>query len=318
MLHRLFFAFFAVVMLVASCASIPQAELSRFSTLYSETKVAGDAILDEVSAAAKPEDGQQASSNDCAIDPRTGFRPCFRVELALAGTQSRPHELPDIRVRRLALEVIATYTRILVDMAGGRSGKVIEARIADLGELSQAVTALAPGVGKVTGQIGFATIGSILSKLENARTSGIAAASLLEAEPDIRALIRLMINDTPALYRLYVGQYSGNLGRMKIAKRRAELKGDGAEAARLAVVIRNLQDPNGSANRARAFEAALTKYVQLLDQNDKALGALSRAISDPSLGPIDRATDFVKRATQMRMLLEGLQADLRTLRDAAR
>lgn len=252
------------------------------------------------------------------MNPATGFRPCFSVAQALGDSRGGPAEPVDIRVRRLALEVIAAYNQMLVDVAEGRSAKVVNSRIDALSEFAAALTGLAPGVTSTVAAIPFDAVKSIVTRLENARASNAAARSVVEAAPDVRRLLRFMINDTPALYRLYVEQYEGQLGQALIDLKRARLRGNTAEADRLQQVVNNLRDPSGSANKARAFEQALTTYVKVLDQTDKAIVELVEAITLSDSSPVERATGFVKRATETRLLIEELEADIRNLRSAGR
>lgn len=316
MVIRRLLAFLATFTLV-SCAVLPVAELTTYSEAYASAKTAGDLILDEVAAVFPQSDDPKAGPR-CDVNPATGFRPCFSVAQALGDGRGGPAEPVDIRVRRLALEVIAAYNQMLVDVAEGRSAKVVNSRIDALSEFAAALTGLAPGVTSTVAAIPFDAVKSIVTRLENARATNAAARSVVEAAPDVRRLLRFMINDTPALYRLYVVQYEGQLGQALIDLKRAQLRGNTAEADRLQQVVNNLRDPSGSANKARAFEQALTTYVKVLDQTDKAIVELVEAITLSDLSPVERATGFVKRATETRLLIEELEADIRNLRSAGR
>jgi hypothetical protein len=299
----------------ASCAVLPEAELVAYSDSFASAKTAGDLILDEVSNVIPKEQANQAGPN-CDVNPATGYRPCFKVSLALGADGSGAQESPDIRVRRLALAMIATYNQMLVDIAEGRSAKVINGRIDKVSALATSVVGLVPGSASLVAGLPVEAIKGIVTKFETIRSSAAGARSVVEAETDIRRLLQFMINDTPALYGLYITQYEGQLTVAKSALRRAQISNNASEIARLSQLVNNLQSRSASANKARAFEQALTTYVKVLDQTDKAIVELVQAITLSELNPVDRATVFVRRATETRILVEQLESDLRKLRFA--
>ena len=310
-------AFFACsfVFFVSACSVLPQAELTAFSDSVVATRQAGDLILDEVSAAI-PFDGVE---RDTSCEPNAqGYRPCFRVDFALGDTTTRAGEHPDIQVRRLALAVLVTYTEMLVDISAGRPAKVIEQRGAELGALTTAVSTLVAGSGVSLASLPIAGVTEIATRLVELSSQAAGARSVLEAEEDIRTLVRLLINDTPPMYRIYVLQFEGNVKDVVNELLIARIDGKTEEAERLQRKLDALRSPTGNAAKALLFEESLIKYVKLLDQTDKSVVALRSAITLEDLNPLVRSTEFVKRATESRILLEGVIADLRELRDQDR
>jgi len=302
---------------VAGCVVLPAQELTTFSDSLNGAKTAGDLILDEVAHAFPDSERSDKQLKSCAAN-KYGYRPCFRVDLALGSDSARASEPVDIKVRRLALEVIAAYAQMLADVAEGRSVKIVTARIDQLAELTTAVIGLVPQATYLAGDLPIAAIKGIVTKLETARSQSVAARSIVVVEKDIRSLIQLMINDTPALYALYVAQFRGSVKDTAVALARARVDGNADEVKRLAQKLENLRNPQGTANKPKVFEDALTKYVKLLDRTNKSIKALVEAITLSNLSPIERGTEFIRRATETRILIESLEKDLKLLRDAGR
>ncbi|MDW3183380.1 hypothetical protein [Roseobacter sp.] len=306
---------FIAVFFLSACAVLPKNELVAYADSVANTKAAGDLILDEVSAVLVTDSDPKATS--CARNAQ-GYRPCFRVEFALGEEGVRVNEHPDIQVRRLALAVLETYSEILLDVSAGRPASVIAQRGKELGALNTAVTALFAGTGVVLAELPIAGVTNIAERLVTAATQNAASRSVLKLEPDIRSLIGLMIDDTPALYAVYVSQFVGSVRQTSIALNRARLDGKTEEQARLQRKLDALRSPQGNAAKAILFENALTDYVKLLDRSDKTLVSLREAVTLETVNSVERSTEFVRRATETRILLESVLTDLKDLRDKDR
>lgn len=306
---------FIAVFFLSACAVLPKNELVAYADSVANTKAAGDLILDEVSAVLVTDSEPKARS--CARNAQ-GYRPCFRVEFALGEEGVRVNEHPDIQVRRLALAVLETYSEILLDVSAGRPASVIAQRGKELGALNTAVTALFAGTGVVLAELPIAGVTNIAERLVTAATQNAASRSVLKLEPDIRSLIGLMIDDTPALYAVYVSQFVGSVRQTSIALNRARLDGKTEQQARLQRKLDALRSPQGNAAKAILFENALTDYVKLLDRSDKTLVSLREAITLETVNSVERSTEFVRRATETRILLESVLTDLKDLRDKDR
>lgn len=307
--------FWAILLSMTACTSLPQAELTAYSDSVIATKQAGDLILDEVSAAIP----QEGVVRDTSCEPNAqDYRPCFRVDFALGDTTTRAGEHPDIQVRRLALAVLVTYTEILVDISAGRPAEVVAQRGAELDQLSKAVSVVLAASGVPLASLPILGVTEVAKKIVSLSSTTAATTSILQAEEDIRALIQLLINDTPALYRIYVLQFEGNVLEVATAMKRAQFDGKTEEEARLKRKLDALRSPAGNAAKAKLFESAITDYVKLLDRTDKTLVALSDAITLDDLGPIERSTEFVRRATESKILLDDIIKDMRAIRDKDR
>lgn len=298
--------------MLSACARLPEAGLAAFSDAHVRAEEAGNLLLDEVAPLVAAAEG---ADEPCAIDPAQGFRPCFSVALALAGPDERPADPPTIRLRRTALGLVGTYGRLLSETAEGRSAAVLEARVAEFGRLAARAAALVPGLQGGAAAIGLATgpFAALAGRAEAMRAAGAAAASVLEAEADVAALIRLLRDDAPALYEVYVAQFVGERGDIRIALTEAKIDENAAEVARLEAVLAALSDPSAAANRARRFEAALTAYVRLLDRSERALAGLAAAARAPSEDPGAAALAIVEQATEARLFADALLGEIRAL-----
>ncbi|MEM8837568.1 MAG: hypothetical protein AAGE89_05710 [Pseudomonadota bacterium] len=304
-----------LLFIMSACATLPREELAIYADSVSNTKTAGDLILDEVSAVISTSGATRQPS--CERNSQ-GYRPCFRVEFALGDLNARVDEHPDIQIRRLSLVVLRTYSQILLDISEGRPAAVIEQRGQELSELTSLLTTLLSGTG-----VGFASLPisgavEIAKRLAEAAIETGARRSVLILEPDIRSLISLMIDDTPALYKIYVSQFIGSVRQTSIALNRARINGNVAEQERLQRKLDNLRSPGGNAAKANLFEEALTDYVKLLDNTDKALVSLRKSITNEDAGLFRQSAEFIRRATETRLLLESITRDLRDLREEDR
>lgn len=307
----------ASALLVGACAQTPVAELDAYSQAYAQARIAGDLLLDEVSAI---EDVQKATdtepSETCEIDANTGYRNCFTVALALGSEATRRNEVIDIKVRRLALAQIAAYNQLLGDLAQGRSASALNDRIDSLQSLTGSVVGFAGSVstlGGLTAASKFVDLARpLIAKIETMRANNAAARSILAAEQDIRNLVRLLIDDTPTMYDLFVQDYRE---KVQLAKIELSLAKTAEDRERFTSLVANLTDPQSSENAARAFEKALVAYVKLLDSSDKALFALAKAIREPMEDPIAAASLFASQATEMRMLSDEFLSRIRVLRN---
>ncbi len=311
---------------LTSCARLPVAELTAYSDNVTAANRAGNQILDLVVPALV---GQAPARQESCARNSVGVRPCFTVELALGGPTAQSNEPMEIQIRRLALEVLETYTEILVDISEGRSVEVVRQRGEQLSEInSRFQTALA-------GFASSATIGPLIAASTDtvaiiANASGQAAGvrSVVEAEPDVRAMIELLIADTPTLYEAYRNQFIANRGDLvlEITELRilaSELEGEELAAneqqrRQLQAQLNAARSGSGNADQIREFEEALTYYVRILDATDGTLIVLREAITLETLSPIDRASEFSRRSAETRVWLDQLEDSLSNLRAAVR
>ncbi|MEO1140768.1 MAG: hypothetical protein AAFW66_00240 [Pseudomonadota bacterium] len=303
-------------MFLSNCATIPTQDLQLYTAAFEKTRIAGDLMFDEIvnSGALR---SQSRKADPCAVNPGTGYRPCFSPELALSDEAHRASEPIDIRIRRAALRTISTYNIMLSELASGNSANTLSTRIDQLSKIVVSASALVPSTSLAVGPA-FGAFNALATRLENARASNAAARSLIAAEGDIRNLILFLIEDTKALYALYVIPVKGNRGKLKIALRRAEIRNNTAEAARLRQQIAQLSNPKSGTNKAAQFENLLVTYVRLLNETNNALEQLVARVQAGEGSRLTSTQDFIRKATEIRLLSDQFLTEVRILRDAAR
>jgi hypothetical protein len=291
---------------------VPAEALTQYAASYETARQAGDLLLDEIGPLLQP---PADAAQTCAVDPRRGYRPCFTVDLALDSEGAgRADEPPDIRLRRAALTIVADYNALLVALAQGDSAAALDARIGGVIALAQRAAELAPTTAALPLGLAAEPFRRLAVSLEAARAQDAAARAILEAEPDIRAMIRALRDDAPALYAVYVAQFEGEVGDLKIAQTRAELVGDAETAAALQARIDALTDTGAAANRARRMEAALTDYVRFLNHSDAALAELTARLRAPATDPFAGADALIATAVEGRLLAQNFLSDVQALR----
>lgn len=303
---KIFFTrLFAICALsVAGCAELPAQDLDAYAGAFREARLAGDLLLDEV-APLFPSDDAAA---DCAFDSGLGYRPCFDSALALGPEAARRGEPIDIRVRRAALALIGGYNELLVDLGRGRSAEDLDSRLVAVESAAGAVLAFAPGGAGVLAGVPLAGFRSLVTRVETIRAGNAAASSVTEAEEDIRALIRFMIEDASALYALYIAPIDQEIGVLKI------MAADARDDRDVDAATRIVAERAALADRAIGFEATLIAYVRLLDHADRSLGDLVAAIEAPRAGTTAATADFARQATEARLMAEQFLLNVRAIR----
>lgn len=311
---------------LTSCARLPVAELTAYSESVTAANTAGNQILDLVVPALL---GQTPESQEPCARNSAGVRPCFTVDLALGGTNSQSNEPREIQIRRLALEVLETYSTILVDISEGRSVEVVRQRGEQLSEINARFqTALAGSVSSAAIGPLIAASTDVVATVVDATSQAVGVRSVVEAEPDVRSMIQLLIADTPTLYEAYRNQFIANRGDLvlEIAELRIlaqELEGEELAAneqqrRQLQAQLNAARSGSGNVVQIREFEEALTNYVRILNATDVTLVALREAITLEAQNPIDRASEFSRRAAETRVWLDQLEENLSNLRAATR
>lgn len=307
------FILIIVGVILSSCMRVPSEELSLYSSAFDKARIAGDAVLDEVVSSGAFGVGPSAG-DPCAVDPSLGYRPCFDPDMALGEEALRKSEPIDIRVRRTALRSIMTYNILLSELVEGRSVSEVGVRIDKFKRLLDISANLVPNTVGLAVVPAVASFKALALKLEATRANTAAVQSLQSAAPDIRNLIRFMIADTSALYKIYVVRAKGNLGDLKIALKRAELTGQSAEAARLRTQISSLGSTKTGTAKARDFEKVLISYVRLLNKTESAMDFLLKSVGNSGGTTLDSAEDFIRITTEIRILSDRFLNEVRALK----
>jgi len=284
-------SFFFMMFFVAGCLQVPVDEVRGYRDAFAQARAAGDLVLDEVALLAVGDSTSESGAN-CAIDRERGYRPCFDLSFALGPKKARQSEPPLIAVRRLSLSQIDSYNALLTAMAEGRSSEALISRVDGVLDAANAAASLAGHFGRTqfiggvkAADLAVEAFKPLIAKLESARASNAAANSVLAARSDIETIISLLISETPAYYELFLSEHKRRLRHLQLDRGDAQDEGETERIeeidARLAVA-RDADHPN---NPARAFEKALTGYVQSLDASKMALRTLEDIIRAPVNGP---------------------------------
>lgn len=311
MFSRLAGAVIAVCVFTVACVQVPNEELQAYTETAAEARMAGDLLLDEVAPLVEADGAAPAES--CEVDAQLGFRTCFAPAIALGPEAARRDEAPEIRLRRLALAMIADYNQMLVDLAAGVPTERRRATFDSLSKSAAGIAALAPGgQGAAFAITGFgAPIGDVLERVGRIADSNLAARSVLEARPDLQKLIGVLINDSEILYGYYLEPFEGDIERLLPLRRKAQLTNDDAALAAVEAELSEIAEP------MRAFETVLTAYVLMLQGQSESLEALATAIIAPTASPEVALATLVRQATEARAIGAGFLSEIRALRAAS-
>lgn len=246
------------LLMLAGCATVGPADIHPYTDAFQDARKAGDLILDQasemwlVTAAAE---GKQAAA--CAKD-KLGVHPCFDLVAAASGVSA--NDPPDIRMRRLALEVVSNYSSALLDIAEGRWTSANQLHLADLAASAQGFMQLAAiPAGAVSGFLtpaalqGLDALATASGKIRDAR---IVRQAIIDGAPTVRAILIVLTKDTPDLYKIYRAGKLLQVNDGKIEK-----------AAAVADI--------------NAYYDKLEKYVGVLQATDAALDTLIDLASNP-------------------------------------
>ena len=89
-------------------------------------------------------------------------------------------------------------------------------------------------------------------------------------------------------------------------------------AARLRQQIAQLSNPKSGTNKAAQFENLLVTYVRLLNETNNALEQLVARVQAGEGSRLTSTQDFIRKATEIRLLSDQFLTEVRILRDAAR
>ncbi|MFT5708048.1 MAG: hypothetical protein ACI9ES_002350 [Oceanospirillaceae bacterium] len=299
-----------IFLLCSACSTINPVELANYNDIYTKTQESGDLILDQVASVMLSDDGTISDVQRCEVDPKTGFRPCFYTGLAKTGKASRVDEPVDIKVRRLSLGIIGHYNALLLAQVEGKSAQEINQRLEQFVAVYGSWSGLTSAANLFSG-LPMTGIKKVINELEGVRADYVSAQSLVAANADIHAMIDFIIQDTPVLYKIYIAQFNGKLGKTKIALKRAQLKKQTGLVKQLQQKLKNLQNPNDSANKAQHFELALIAYIKMLDLTDKTLTELVSMNASESKNPLQRMTFVIERSLELRVLADQLASQLK-------
>jgi hypothetical protein len=279
--------------LLTACAETPREQLRTYVTAFDAARDGSRVIygaLDDAVAEAKALQ-EPAAARDCTTGAPAPS--CFDPADVLP-KPDRPRE-PSIEARVVTFEAVALYNEALIALASGATGDALGARLTSLAGALDKAAGLAgfTGVGALTPLLAAPVINAftaLATRVETIRANAEARTALLKDEALTQDAIQALIDDTPAVYSLYLSA-QGNVA--------TAVPGAPLSAASVAAF-----------QKIPAFHKALGQYVVLLNATDESHEALIAELRRPQ-SPEARLNTALDQALEIR-------SAGRALRDAVR
>jgi hypothetical protein len=283
--RALLIAFLSVLL---AGAGVPLQELRLYADAFQDTRAAGHILLDKIQPiiAATPvqvpaaDQAQSPQSNDCSID-RHGAPSCFAPYLPLP--EDRAADPPSIVMRRVALDLIAAYNSILIDIASGRDPREIRPRFEEVAQFAGTILTL---TGAGSGMVALlppvsAGLQRLSERYRGARNAALTRQEILDNREVVKALLGQLQQDVPKLYEIY---------RLKRLDDRRE-----------ALSANNEPQAQAVSQDLRRFHASLAAYFILLAKTADALDLLAAAAADkPAAASAPNPADLLRNAMMLR------------------
>jgi hypothetical protein len=281
--------------------SVPIEELRLYADAFHETRAAGHILLDKIAViiATVPltTATEQPEGTDCSVD-RHGAPRCFDPRLAMA--EDRSWDPPSIAARRAALELIAAYNGMLIDLANGRDPRELQSRLGEVAQLAGTVLALAGAPAGLPALVPAAATGltRLVERLGAARTAAVNRQEILDNRDTIKALLAQLKEDAPKLYEIY---------RVKRLDDRRE-----------ALDNKNVELAEAASSDLRQFHASLAAYFVLIGRTSEALDTLAMAAADTATENPHGGSGFVRGALDLRRDAKTFWDSIRKVGDRRR
>ncbi|MDA4846245.1 hypothetical protein [Hoeflea poritis] len=194
----------AVLLVLASCTSLPSAQLSTYLSVSKEAEEAGKAIYGALNKAVEFNKKRASGTQTVQCAANTSNPSCFNPVDFLP---TPPVTDPDILARILALETIAAYNDTLVALNSGQTGAALSKKIDAYGSVAARFASVAGvasgGIALLLTDTTIASVGTIAGRLQTAQAQFAVRRSLAAQHSVINALITALIEDTPQVYQLY-------------------------------------------------------------------------------------------------------------------
>jgi hypothetical protein len=281
--------------------SVPIEDLRLYADAFHETRAAGHILLDKIAAiiATVPltTATEQPEGTDCSVD-RHGAPRCFDPRLAVV--EARSWDPPSIAARRAALELIAAYNGMLIDLANGRDPRELQSRLGEVAELAGTILGLAGAPAGLPALVPVVATGlnRLVERVGAARTAAVTRQEILDNRDTIKALLAQLKEDVPKLYEIY---------RVKrLDDRREALSQNNAELAEAA------------SSDLRQFHASLAAYFVLIGKTSDALDMLALAAADTAPDSPHGGSGFVRGALDLRRDAKAFWDSIRRVGDRRR
>lgn len=290
------FVFFSALALFG-CASFPAEDLKTYAAAFQETRAAGYILLDKVSPIVAEAERLRGTSTDSCILDRSRTPRCFDPRQVRAGGGRA--EPKSITIRRVALDLIAGYNSVLVDLAEGKSEAAVRSQVGDLADLAGDFVSLFGIGGALPALIPVLKpqVIKFAELFEHARITAVARSSIVENQDVIKSLIGALEHDTVNLYSFY---------RLQRLREWNQVIDNDRQAAQAII-----EDIN-------AFHVSLFAYVALLRKTSTALDTLVAAAIAGQAPTTQNLREVIKEATEIRGEAKTFWDTIRKVREPAR
>jgi hypothetical protein len=289
-----------VSIILLGAGPVPVEELRLYAEGFAETRAAGHILLDKVApivAGVPTAQGEQADQGDCSVD-RHGAPKCFDPRLAF--TEARSTDPTSIAVRRAALDLIATYNGMLIELANGREPHELGSRLGEVAELAGTILVLTGGAAGLPALVPpvAAGLNKLVERLGSARTAAVTRQEIVENRDTIKALLAQLKEDTPKLYEIY---------RLKRLDDRRE-----------ALAENKVELAEAVSNDLRQFHAGLAAYFVLIGRTSEALDTLALAATGPATENPRSSGSALRDALDLRRDAKAFWDNIRKVGDRRR
>jgi uncharacterized protein YukE len=271
----------AVFLVAAACAPPPPVEhVQLYADTAQQTRTAGGLVLDRIAPIVAAQDNAQPAK-DCGPDGQSGIPRCFDL-LRISGNGAGRSDPPSIAVQRTALDLVAAYSRILADLAEGKSSADLQSDIGIAAAVAGTLVTLT-GVGAPIGAalpLLVPQIQAMAGRLEAQRAGQVVRQSLIADRETIQAVLKALEDSTPQMYDIYKAK--------RQLDRLAALEARDRPAATAAV------------DDIKKFYAALEAYVRLLRTTSATLDTLANDAQQPVKVTAQSVQGTLNRAIEAR------------------
>jgi hypothetical protein len=263
---------------------------------------AGLVLFDRLSPYIAQADQATPGEDDDCGPTGDGVFACFDPKQALEPTSSEGFIA--LQTRKLALQSVALYSRLLDDLASGDDFAVAARRSTELETALTALAGLSSLGGPVAALFGTTVAGTVTGlaqALGTSRSEGLLRQAVVAGQPTATALIDLLVADTAVMYDIYRSGRQPEIIRIQTEMLAAEHGGPTPQRGQREIDL-IVADING-------YHDALTSYVVFLGQTRTARAELAPV---GATGPPDAAAsrERIQAATVLQITARSLWAAL--------
>jgi hypothetical protein len=258
-------------------------------------------LFDRLSPYVSQADEATAEGGGCGPTD-DGILACFDPNAVLEPTSG--NGFIALQTRKVALQSVALYTKLLDDLAKEDNLPVAVRRSTELEAALAALAGLSSFGGPAAAMFGTAVAGTVAGLAEtlgSSRSEDLMRQAVISGQPTVIELIDLLVADTAVMYEIYrSGRQAGIIAiqtEMLVAEHSGQTPPRGQHEIDLIVADIN------------AYHSALYSYVVFLGQTRKAMDELA---PEGAAGPPDSETarQRIKAASVLQITARALWAAL--------